>query len=284
MLIIPGIGANWWDCRACIYTAGSRDIHTSTSKFVSGRQPNGMSDYEQAVLGLFPARVSRDGEAQGHCHGTAAHPRGVPALQLERGSTMPETHFFSYMNCEEADNEEAEPDFLSTGCKGAQGQTTCVRSGPVQRKGAPALSSNDAQFWGRGCWKMGHLGSIGVHLNWGGWDFFPDRTSQGTHEACQRAHTQSLCACRCAMHAPVGAPACSQGSRVLGVTSQSLLAPHFRSVRFYPGLGVGGVFSPSSVCQWRICWLNKAVSSSWLTAPFWSNLLTFFLIFLNSKH
>lgn len=53
------------------------DPGTFTSEFVSGHQPNGMSVYKHAILGLFPARVSRHGEAQGHCHGMAAHPGGT---------------------------------------------------------------------------------------------------------------------------------------------------------------------------------------------------------------
>lgn len=89
---------------------------------------------------------------QEHCHGTAAR-SGGSAPQLGHGSsTVPETRFLSYMNCEEADREEAEPGFLGTGFKGAQGQTMCARSGPVQHRGGTlALSSSDAQFGGRGC-------------------------------------------------------------------------------------------------------------------------------------
>lgn len=47
-----------------------------------------------------------------------------------------------------------------------------------------------------------------------------------------------VCMC-CAMHAPAGAPGCSQGSRGLGVTSQSLLGPHFRSSEVLPWSGNG---------------------------------------------
>lgn len=38
---------------------------------------------------------------------------------------------------------------LGTGCKGTQGHTMCVRSGPVQHRGALALSCNDTQLWER---------------------------------------------------------------------------------------------------------------------------------------
>lgn len=210
---------------------------------------------------------------------------GGPASQLGCGSSAsPETHSLSYMNCEEGDSEKAELGFLDIGCKGAQGQTTCIRSGPGQCRGAPALSSNDAQFWGRGCWKMGHLGSIGLHPNWGCWVFFLNPRSWGTHKAHQGSRTQSLCACAVPCTLQLGLQAAVRGAGVWGSHRRVYWALILDPVRFYPGLGMGGVSSPSSVCQWRICWLNKAVSSSWLTAPFWSNLLTFFLIFLNSKH
>lgn len=158
-----------------------------------------------------------------------------------------------------------------------QGQTTCVKFGPVQCRTALALSSNDVQFWGRGCWKMGHLGAIGVHLNWGCWDFFPNSRCWGTKK---ETHTQSLCHTGSNWDSRLQSGEQGFGGHIAHVYWPLVLDP----VRFYPGLGVGEVFSPSSAYQWRICWLNKAVSSSWLTAPFWSNLLTFFLIFLNSKH
>jgi len=83
--------------------------------------------------------------------------------------------------------------------------------------------------------------------------------------------------------------------RVLGFLPQSQATKSTRDlgslpalilgeVRFYPAWRWRNLLSLLSVCWRTICWLNTAVSSPWLAAPFWSNLLTFFLIFLNSKH
>lgn len=211
---------------------GSRDILTSTFEFVSGhnwkafwakRRPLFVSSL-QAFPGLGSA---------------AAHPGWVPAPHL--GPPM------RHISCHVwvTGSKEAEPGLLGTGYKGTQGQTMCVRCGPVQHSGALALSCNGTQFWGAGCWKMEHLGSIAEHLNWSCWDFSPEPRSQDTHRACQGTCTWCLCAHCCIMHAPAEL---QPGDRGLGgVTTHNLLAPHFRSSEVSPW--VGGVFSHLAVCS-----------------------------------
>lgn len=158
----------------------------------------------------------------------------------------------------------------------------CVGSGPVQHRGALAPTCNDTQFWGTGCWKMEHLGSIAKHLNWGCWDFSPEPRSQGTHSAHHGVCTWCLCSRCCTMCVPAKL---QSGDMGLGESYHTICWPLILDpVKFHHGLRVGEVFSPSAVCQWRICWINKAFASSWSTAPFWTNLLTLFLIFLNRKH
>lgn len=132
------------------------------------------------------------------------------------------------------------------------------------------MLKNGASWVYRGTSKLRLLGFIP-------WPQVPEHT-QGLPEG-----TYPKLVCMPLSHAHSSRGFQAPGSRGLGVTSHSLLVPRFRSSEVLPWAG-GGRSLLSSACQQRICWLNKAVSSSWLTAPFWSNLLTFFLIFLNSKH
>lgn len=252
--------ANKWD--PGIYSHPHLNLYQDTTERHFGQA--------QATLCLFPASISRAGEC--------CSPSWLSASSTSW--TSHETHFLSCMSDREQRGWAWSPRH------GLQGHS---RSDHVcEAWSCPAQRGSGSQLQ----WHS----VLGSRMLKDGASWVYSRTSElkllGFLPWAQvPGHTQSLpgyvymvLVCTLLHHACSSWTAAG-GQGTWGGSQHTIYWPLILDpVKFHPEWEGSSLILPSAVCQWRTCWLSKAFSSSWLTAPFWSNLLTLFLIFLNSKH